>query len=523
VSHQIRPDRVAIYIRWSTDDQGDGTTLEVQQEACDLFVRSQGWMSRKDLTFIDDGYSGGNLKRPAMTTLRRAVLDGWVDCVVVFKLDRLSRSVVDTVNLVLEEWEGRCFFKSAREPIDTATPAGKMFFYLLASYAEWERNVIRERTAGGRQQRAGQGYWACGPTPYGYTTDEHKRLIVVESEAAVVRGIFERYIKGSTMADIVRRLQAEGAPSPGGPGKWSKPLVRKILSNEIYVGTLQYGKHRANPRYGRDAGAPRVVKAEAPSVKLEGAAPAIVDEGTFWTVQKTKTERDARKTKRSGRAYSSQWLLSGIAKCGKCGASLAARAPRAGRQAFYYCLGRDLKLQCDCRQIQVKVLDAWFVEEVKRVYGNAVKRQQGLANLEEEHRGRLLELQAAAEAVKGELARLEKERALMRRRFRSGEIGPEVFQEFMAEIEKEAKGHLERLRDLEDDLVRVQAQTRVGDVVEQLGAVDIFETLEAPEQKHLIFRLVKGLTVYRAPNDDDVTVAITWRLPASVNKQEGPI
>jgi site-specific DNA recombinase len=375
MSGQIRPDRVAIYIRWSTDDQGDGTTLEVQQEACELFVRSQGWVAQQELTFIDDGCSGGNLNRPAVTALRQAVLAGRVDCVVVFKLDRLSRSVVDTVNLVLEEWEGRCFLRSAREPIDTSTPAGKMFFYLLASYAEWERSVIRERTAGGRQQRASQGYWPGGPAPYGYRIGADKRLTVVESEAVVIRGIFDGYMKGLSIADVVRRLQADGAPAPRGPGQWSKPLVRKILSNQVYIGVLEYGRLRANPRHGRDLGVPRLIKAAAPSVRLEGAVPAIVDEATFWQVQRLKAGRDVRKNRRSGQAYSSPWLLSGIARCGKCGSAFAARAPRYGRQAYYYCTGRATKLQCDCRQIPVQALDAWFMGELERVYGDLVRER----------------------------------------------------------------------------------------------------------------------------------------------------
>ncbi|MFZ5818245.1 MAG: recombinase family protein [Bacillota bacterium] len=515
MSKEIRPDRVAIYIRWSTDDQGDGTTLEVQQEACELFVRSQGWQPAKDLTFIDDGFSGGNLKRPAMTTLRRAVRDGLVDCVVVFKLDRLSRSVVDTVNLVLEEWEGRCFLKSAREPIDTSTPAGKMFFYLLASYAEWERNVIRERTAGGRQQRAGQGYWAAGPKPYGYTTDGQKRLVVVEPEAAVIRGIFDSYLKGQTIGDLVHRLREEGAPAPGGPGRWSRPLVRRILSNELYIGVLQYGRRKANPRHGRDPEAPRTVRAEAPSVRLEGAAPAIVDEGTFRAVQRMKSDRDARKSKRSGRAYSSQWLLSGLAKCARCGSSFAARAPRQGRQAFYYCLGRAFKLACDCRQIPVKQLDAWFSAELKRVYGDALRRQQVRPSLEEEHRTRLRELQAAADAVRSEMARLERERTLLRRRFRSGEVTVDLYAEFMEEIERESQGHRERLRGLEEQLSRVQAQANVEDVAEQLQGVDIIESLGVKERKHLLFKLVQGLTLYRAPGSDQVVAAAVWRVPVS--------
>jgi site-specific DNA recombinase len=114
----IRGDRVGIYIRWSTEDQGEGTTLAVQREACQSYIHSQGWTPSDALTFVDDGISGGTVDRPALTRLRAAVRAGEVDCVVVYKLDRLSRSVVDMVKLVLEEWDGHCYLKSAREPLE---------------------------------------------------------------------------------------------------------------------------------------------------------------------------------------------------------------------------------------------------------------------------------------------------------------------------------------------------------------------------------------------------------------------
>ncbi|HWI61210.1 MAG TPA: recombinase family protein, partial [Symbiobacteriaceae bacterium] len=88
-STKIEADRVAAYIRWSTDDQSDGTTLDVQKESCMHYIKSQGWQFREDLCFIDDGYSGGTLDRPAMTALRQAVKAGNIQCVVVYKLDRL--------------------------------------------------------------------------------------------------------------------------------------------------------------------------------------------------------------------------------------------------------------------------------------------------------------------------------------------------------------------------------------------------------------------------------------------------
>ncbi|HLN60111.1 MAG TPA: recombinase family protein, partial [Symbiobacteriaceae bacterium] len=107
--NDIDPRKAAIYIRWSTDDQGDGTTLEVQRRNCEMYVQSQGWHINPDLIFVDEGWSGGNLDRPGLNRLRAMVRKGAIDVVVVFKLDRLSRNVLDTVNLVLDEWEGHCY------------------------------------------------------------------------------------------------------------------------------------------------------------------------------------------------------------------------------------------------------------------------------------------------------------------------------------------------------------------------------------------------------------------------------
>ncbi|HWI53053.1 MAG TPA: recombinase family protein, partial [Symbiobacteriaceae bacterium] len=160
--------QVAIYIRWSTEDQGEGTTLDVQMEACQAFILSQGWSVAPERIYIDDGISGGTLERPALSRLRSAISQGFVDCVVVYKLDRLSRSVVDMVRLVLDEWEGHCCIKSAREPIDTLTQTGRLFFYQLMSFAEWERSVIRERTFAGKLRRAQEGKNPGITAAYGY-------------------------------------------------------------------------------------------------------------------------------------------------------------------------------------------------------------------------------------------------------------------------------------------------------------------------------------------------------------------
>lgn len=150
----IDPNKVAIYPRYSTDEQGQGTTLEVQLNACKNYALSQGWNINEDLIFIDDGYTGANLDRPEMTRLREYISEGKVECVIVYKLDRLSRNLKDAVNLVMDEWLDICHLKSVTEPIDTTTPLGKQIFYILMGFAEMEREVIRERVWSGKVTRA---------------------------------------------------------------------------------------------------------------------------------------------------------------------------------------------------------------------------------------------------------------------------------------------------------------------------------------------------------------------------------
>lgn len=322
----VDPDRVATYVRWSTEEQSEGTTLAVQVEACRQFIQSQGWRWRDDLLFVDDGYSGGTLQRPALTALRAAVRAGRVRCVVVFKLDRLSRSVVDTANLVLAEWGGVCHVRSTREAIDTADPAGRMFFYLLASYAEWERSVIRERTLAGRIQRARSGR-VVHVRPYGYRSGPAPGSCEVDpAEAAVVRQVFRAYREGAGFDHIAAQLNAVGI-RPRHARRWHGQTVRQMLQNPLYAGTVAFGRTAAGP--GR-----RRTRLEAPRHALvRGAVPPIVTPAEWAAVQRMQQERRPR---RGRRPRTGEYLLSGLARCG-CGAALVGdRRERGGRSLRYY-------------------------------------------------------------------------------------------------------------------------------------------------------------------------------------------
>jgi DNA invertase Pin-like site-specific DNA recombinase len=347
----IDPDRVAAYIRWSTEEQAEGTTLEVQRDACRHYMLSQRWQCREELIFVDDGYSGGSLERPGLDRLRAAVRAGEVSCVVVYKLDRLSRSVLDTVSLVLGEWDGLCYVKSTREPVDTTTPAGKMFFYMLASYAEWERSVIRDRTMAGKAKRAQQGRNPGFTAPFGFRRGAAPgELAVDEAEAAIVRRIYREFLAGRTLRQIAAGLDQDRI-RPRSAARWRTTTLSQMLANPIYAGTLAYGRSAALPAPLRlRAGRSRIRFEQPRYAAVQGAVPAIVSPEEFG--------RAAERRRHGGavagpRPADGEFLLSGIARC-RCGAVLRGDT-RSGRGARYYrCTGARL---CQAGMIPAPALD----------------------------------------------------------------------------------------------------------------------------------------------------------------------
>lgn len=370
LERQVRPDRVAIYIRWSTDEQGEGTTLDVQREACCSYVHSQGWQVNPDLVFVDDGHSGSSLRRPALTRLRQLVRDDAVDCVVVFKLDRLSRNVVDTVNLALREWDGRTFLKSAREPIDTSSAVGKQLFYMLAGYAEWERSVIRERTLAGKLRRAQQGRNPGFRRPYGYSSGQQSgSYAVVPAEAALVRRIFDLYACGMGYQAIANGLNQGGSTFRGGR-PFSAGTVSEILRNRSYVGDLVYRQRPINPRRATDERAPRQVRNATPMVVHSPGLPCIVEPDLFERVQALR--RGRAQAAPPNRAVGSNSLLTGLLRCQHCGCRLVSRRGSGARGTAYYVCARARRSEavpCRCGYLPQDRLDEFLVQRLLARYG----------------------------------------------------------------------------------------------------------------------------------------------------------
>ena len=174
-----------IYVRVSTDEQAKhGYSIAALVEKLEAYCVSQGWeLVHK---FIDDGYSAKDLSRPQFEKMMKKIKDETIDVLLVYRLDRLTRSVVDLYAILQELDANNCKFKSATEVYDTTNAMGRLFITLVAAIAQWEREDTAERVRMGMEKKTRMGKWKGGIAPYGYKI-ENDQLIVDEKEAEVVR------------------------------------------------------------------------------------------------------------------------------------------------------------------------------------------------------------------------------------------------------------------------------------------------------------------------------------------------
>lgn len=245
--------RAAIYTRVSSEEQAaGGTSLAVQEQRLRAYCVAQGWTVQD--VYTDAGVSGAKASRPALDAMLGAVHAGQVDAVLVSKLDRLARSM-GNLSPLLADLDGRgVALVSIAEAFDSASPAGRLMRNMLGSMAEWERDVIRERTTSGRRARIAQGGWGGGNVaPLGYRVVGKRaeaHLEVDEREAAMIRRAVELLLdRGMTTGQAARALNAEGHTPRQAP-RWSQTNLRNVLLRKRFDGTWTYGKEA---RGGRQA------------------------------------------------------------------------------------------------------------------------------------------------------------------------------------------------------------------------------------------------------------------------------
>lgn len=234
----VRKLRCAVYTRKSTEEGLDMefNSLDAQREACEAYVTSQraeGWVLAP-ARYDDGGFSGGTLERPALKRLIADIELGQIDIIVVYKIDRLSRSLMDFAKLV-EVFDRRSVtFVSITQSFNTTTSMGRLTLNVLLSFAQFEREVIGERIRDKFAASRARGIWMGGFTPLGYDVKDRK-LLINDTEAALVRRIFERFCMVGSATVLARELVAEGARTKRGK-PFDKGFLYKLLHNRVYIG-----------------------------------------------------------------------------------------------------------------------------------------------------------------------------------------------------------------------------------------------------------------------------------------------
>jgi site-specific DNA recombinase len=323
--------RASIYPRISKEDQS-AFSLEGQIEECKKYIEKEGYTLGE--IYIEDGYSAKNMKRPALTRMLEDLAQKKFDIIVIWRLDRLTRSTLDGLNMVINLFRPKGVeFASVTEDIDTSTSDGMMMFTIRLSMAQNEREKIAERSSMGQKTRAKSGKRNSSAEPYGYNVGEGLQLSINEDEAYIVKQIYEWYLQGWGRIKIARTLNEKNIPAKKG-GVWYEYIIGLILRNITYTGAVHW-KAKDAP--------------ESERVIVPGVHDAIIPMDMFkqaQTVFKRRRENDMNLS-------SFDFIYSTIVKCAVCGRSYHGKMKDKDRNYRYYrCSGKYLPSQkCDASDI----------------------------------------------------------------------------------------------------------------------------------------------------------------------------
>jgi site-specific DNA recombinase len=316
--------RCAIYTRKSSEEGLDMefNSLDAQRESCEAYIASQkqeGWLLVPD-HYDDGGISGGTMERPALQRLLRDVEGGRIDVVVVYKVDRLSRSLADFSRIIDAFEKHDVSFVSITQQFNTTSSMGRLTLNILLSFAQFEREVIGERIRDKFAASRKKGMWMGGTPPLGYDVNDRK-LVINETEAARVRHIFERFLRLGSATTLVAELKEDGHRTKAwvtqkGRVREGRPIDKgflyKLLHNRVYLGEA-------------------VHKGES----FPGEHDAIIDR-TLW--DKVHSILAENSTSRANKTRTAMPMpLKGLIRCGHCDSAMTpSHTRRKGRQYRYY-------------------------------------------------------------------------------------------------------------------------------------------------------------------------------------------
>ena len=350
--------RCAVYTRKSTEEglEQEFNTLDAQRESAEAFVKSQageGWTCLPD-RYDDGGFTGGNMDRPALQRLLADIAAGRIDAVIVYKVDRLSRSLLDFARM-MEVFEAHhVSFVSVTQQINSATSMGRLMLNVLLSFAQFEREIIGERTRDKIAAARRKGKWSGGHPLLGYDVDPHGfRLVLNEDEAARVRAIFGLYLEYEGLVPVVQELERRGWVNKRwttrkgrerGGKPFSKTSLHRLLTNVVYAGKVRY-KDEVH----------------------DGEQPALIAPGVWQRVQALLL----RNGRTGGAPVRNQFgaLLKGLLRCVPCGCAMTPAHTTKGhyRYRYYVCSAAQKRgwHTCPSKSIPAGEIEKFVVERIR--------------------------------------------------------------------------------------------------------------------------------------------------------------
>jgi site-specific DNA recombinase len=495
------PVRCAIYTRKSTDEglDRDFNSLDNQREAAEAYIKSQREACWEAIParYDDGGFSGGNTVRPALQRLLADIEAGSVDRVVVYKIDRLSRSLLDFAKLADFFETHACSIVSVTQQLDTSTSMGRLTMNMLLSFAQFEREMVSDRTRDKMRAARRRGKWTGGMPPLGYdVAPEGGRLVVNKDEAVVVRAIFDLYLEKRSLMATVQELNRRGWRRKSwltregrwrtGNG-WEVANLRRVLKDPLYAGMAKLGDQT-----------------------FPGEHDCIVPKAVFNAVQQAMKEN--RRTGGAVLRNSHGALLRGLLRCAPCNAAMVHTwARKAGRLYRYYVCsaaqkkGRDT---CPTKSISAAKVEDFVIEQIRAI-GSEPRLQretfrQALAQMAAQRRSLRAEekwLRDEVPKVRAEVDRLVKTLAAAERQ------AAEALHEALAAAQERLVRLEARLREVRiqaEDVARLQVdEADLGRALESF--TPIWDVLHAAEKERILGLLVEAI------NYDGSDESLTFR------------
>lgn len=397
--------RCFVYARVSTDEQAEGnySSIESQIDICKHYIEIQkekGWQFAGSYT--DPGFSGKDLERPAMQQLLSDIKMGKVDVIIVYKIERLVRSIRDFYFL----WDlfeaHNVTFVSATQQFDSSNAMGKLMLNILLSFAQFERENTAEKTRDKMKQRAKMGMWHGGWMPYGYDYDiEKQRLFFNKNESVAVKKMYALFLEGKKPSEIANTLNAAGYRTKArdivrkdgkkltvGANRFNEDMIKKVLSNPIYKGFVHLGGEQ-----------------------FKGQHQALISEKVWQEAHnKLYTKKTRQETyKKDNHIH----LLKGILKCGECETSItpypSGKKDKNGEPYLYYACGRVVDFgknsPCKVRMIPAREFEKTIKDALVELGKNKTLIESTIKNTAKHNNQALKPLQTEKEGVTQKLVK----------------------------------------------------------------------------------------------------------------------